>query len=109
MSIQYKLAEQIISSTLRSMGYSHIEIDEKIDEKHLLIHADGSLRKIVLYVMILIAAEAIINGNSEIVAKKLKEIRNKAKNEEREPWSAQILIGPDGKLTQPIKWERLIA
>jgi GTPase len=98
-----KAVEKAISSSLRSFGYFKIDIDETHDD-HIAIHADGTLRRIFLMVIII---KISTDPNYHISEKEIAKIKVKAKSEQREPWSAFVKIDNEGQVLTRIQWKDL--
>lgn len=103
MSHQNKSVELTVSSSLRSLGYFKIEVENET-ENLIYMHADGVLRNIILMVIIITISN---NNNYAIPQQAIGTIRSKAKTQHREPWSVFVEVDNEGRVSDKIKWKEL--
>lgn len=101
MSFPIKAVENLVSSSLRSIGYFKVEVKDESGD-YIYIEADGSLRKIFVTVVVI-----EITNKHQLSEADISKIKVKASQKGREPWVATVEIDAQGHMSNKIRWKDL--
>jgi len=97
VSSELKKGEQYIQNVLRSNGYYRVQINDGEDPT---LEADGSIRKILVYVTTDKSKESAFQKEEVII-----KLIERAKNAQREFWVA--MLSPEGESVYNVNWLNL--
>ena len=104
MASRIKLIENEISTALRSLGFFNIEIETQEDER-LSVTADGTLRNILL--IVLVAKATTGQKKNRISEEIVTSTKQHAMSSHREPWSALVSFNSRKRKVDNITWADL--